>query len=247
MPDQQPSLRAAWEEQARAWAAWARTPGHDHFFERYNLPCFLELVPAPQELTVEVGCGEGRVARALAARGHRVVGVDGSPTLTELAATHDRPTVGVVGDAAALPLHDVGADLVVAFMSLQDVDELDASVHEIARVLRKGGAFCMAVLHPIVTAGDFADDTPSSAYVISRPYAEVRRFAEREERDGLAMVFHSVHRPLGHYIAALHRAGLVLEELREPLPPPALLADRPEMVRQARIPWWLHVRARRPR
>src|SRR5256885_5870471 len=107
------NLREAWDGQALAWAAWARTPGHDHFFWRYNLPRFLEIVPVAGELTLDIGCGEGRVARALWGRGHRVVAIDASPTLVGLAATHDEPQTALVADAAALPVADACADQAV--------------------------------------------------------------------------------------------------------------------------------------
>jgi len=48
------------------------------------------------------------------------------------------------------------------------------------------------------------------------------------------------------YCAALARAGFVIEELREPVPTDAVLADDiPRLKRQHRFPWYLHVRARR--
>ena len=65
-----------WEAEARNWIAWARAPRHDAYWE-YS-PRFFELVPAAGRATLEIGCGEGRVARDLAARGHRVTGVDAS-------------------------------------------------------------------------------------------------------------------------------------------------------------------------
>ena len=48
------------------------------------------------------------------------------------AATHDEPVPGVVADAVHLPIRDSAADLVVAFMSLHDIDDLEGSVAEIA-------------------------------------------------------------------------------------------------------------------
>lgn len=60
-----------------------------------------------------------------------------------------------VGDAADLPLPDASADLVTAFMSLQDVDDLDRALREIARALVAGGHLRSAIVHPIGSAGDF--------------------------------------------------------------------------------------------
>ena len=79
------TLRDAWEDEAARWIAWARSPGTDHFFWRFSLPALLDLTPAPGRLTVDMGCGEGRVGRELIARGHRVVGIEGSPTLAQAA------------------------------------------------------------------------------------------------------------------------------------------------------------------
>lgn len=68
-----------WEREAENWIAWTRTPGHDanHLYR----DAFFDLLPAPGAARLEVGCGEGRVARDLAARGHRVTGIDAAPTL----------------------------------------------------------------------------------------------------------------------------------------------------------------------
>jgi hypothetical protein len=59
------------------------------------------------------------------------------------------------------------------------------------------------------------------------------------------MTFHSEHRSFETYFEALARAGFVVEALREPVPPDAVLADIQGMSRQHRFPWYLHVRARR--
>jgi SAM-dependent methyltransferase len=75
-----------WERHATDWIRWARTPGHDIWYWRLNRPWFVELLPPPGRLTVDLGCGEGRLLRELAAMGHRVVGVDSAPTMARAAA-----------------------------------------------------------------------------------------------------------------------------------------------------------------
>ena len=239
-------MRAAWETHAEDWAAWARTPGHDHFFWNYNLPRFLEILPSPGELTVDVGCGEGRVARALTDLGHRVVAVDTSRTLASLTTTHnDQPLSAAVADAVALPLPDGVADRAMAFMSLQDVDDLSGAVDELGRVLRPGGIVCVAILHPLTTVGEFADDSLDADFVVTHPYRVPRRFVDVVERDGLTMEFHSIHRPLEAYTEALHDAGFAIDVLREPVPEAAAIAEFPRLARQDRIPSYLHLRATR--
>lgn len=244
LPSMLPSMRAAWETHAGDWAAWARTPGHDHFFWSYNLPRFLEILPSPGELTLDVGSGEGRVARVLTDLGHHVVALDASTTLATLAAMHEtQPATAAVADAVALPLPDAVADRAIAFMSLQDVDDLTGAVDELGRVLRPGGILCVAILHPLTTVGDFVDESLAADFVVTHPYGEPRRFVDDIERDGLTMVFHSIHRPLEAYTGALHRAGFVIDLLREPVPDAAAVAEFPRFARQVRIPWYLHVRA----
>ena len=111
------NLRAAWEAEAPNWIRWAREPGHDSYW-RFHREAFLESLPAPGRLTLDVGCGEGRVTRDLRDLGHRVVGVDPSPTMIAAARDADPGGEYIEADAAALPFEDGAADLAVAFMSL---------------------------------------------------------------------------------------------------------------------------------
>ena len=73
-------MRAAWEENASGLDRGVRAPGHDSYW-LYHRDQFLELLPPPGKLTIDLGCGEGRLSRDLKARGHSVVGIDGSPTM----------------------------------------------------------------------------------------------------------------------------------------------------------------------
>jgi SAM-dependent methyltransferase len=234
-------LRAAWEKHAPEWALWARTPGHDSYWH-FHRDQFLELVPPAGRRTLDLGCGEGRLARHLSALGHEVVGVDASPTLVESAREADPELEVRVADAAALPFADAAFDLVVAFMSLQDVDDLGGAVREAARVLQGGGRLCLAIVHPVNSAGTFDAKEPDSAFVIDGSYLDVTYYADELERDGLEMTFTSAHRPLQAYTEALADAGLLIERLREPAVPEAAITQ-PSTRRWQRIPLFLHVRA----
>ena len=77
------------------WIAWARAPGHDSYW-RFHRDDFLRLVPPPGRLTLEIGCGEGRVLRDLVRTGHKAVGVDLSTVLAHAATTHPEAAGEVV-------------------------------------------------------------------------------------------------------------------------------------------------------
>jgi SAM-dependent methyltransferase len=235
-----------WERHATEWIRWARTPGHDIWYWRLNRPWFLELLPAPGRLTVDLGCGEGRLLRDLAAMGHRVVGVDSAPTMARAAAQALGSARVVVADAAQLPLATGAADLVVAFMSLLNIDDLPAALGEVGRVLAPGGRLCVAVLHPTASAGRFAQDDPDARFVLTRSYFEPSSEPQVFERDGLSMTFLDRHLPLEAYFLALQAAGLVVEALREPRPDDAAVRDHPGMGRRRRVPLFLHLRAVKP-
>jgi SAM-dependent methyltransferase len=227
-------MRSAWDAQAENWIAWARAPEHDHFFWRFGLPALLALLPPPGRRTLDLACGEGRVSRVLAERGHRVVGVEGSPALAA-AARAAAPEIEVLdGDAAALPLPDGAVDLVVCSMALLNFDDMDAAVREAARVLEPGGRFCFSTVHPWNSLKSGPD------------YFAEHTYAEERTRGGLTMTFTDRHRPLGALSRALEGAGLLVEALREPVPDAAHIAAHPSVEQWTRRPAFLLGAAVRP-
>lgn len=234
------TLRDAWEAEARNWIAWARTPGHDSYW-RFHRDAFLPSLPPPPCRVVDVGCGEGRLARDLRRVGYDVVGVDSSPTLIAAAREADPEGRYEVADAAALPLPDASADIVTAFMLLQDVDDIDSAVREIARVLVPGGRLRSAIVHPINSAGRFPTRERDAVFEIRDSYFEERRSNETFERDGLTMTFASRHRSLERVARAILDAGLLIDHVAEV----ADLADPPRSPWR-RLPLFLHLGALKP-
>jgi SAM-dependent methyltransferase len=232
------SMRRGWEAEAANWAAFARTPGHDKAHEQINLPAFLELLPVARSATLDLGCGEGRLTRLLASGGHRVVGVDAAPTMVRYAATHPQAQPAINGDATKLPFRDEAFGLVVAYMCLHDIDAMPETVAEAGRVLEPGGRLCAAIPHPLNTAGAFASRDEQAPFVITGSYLDAHPTDDVVERDGIALTFHSEHRPLAAYGLALEQAGLLIEAIREIRVPD----DYPSR-RWRRIPLFFHLRA----
>jgi SAM-dependent methyltransferase len=235
------TLRDAWRNESDNWIRFARTADHDRYYFLLNLPHFLNLLPRPGHLTVDVGCGEGRLGRELTQRGHRVVGFDFSEPAVRALTEYEGDARAAVADVVHLPMRGGSVDLVTAFMSLQDLDDPDGAIHEIARVLAKGGAFCFALLHPFISAGEFKDDKDS--FVVEQPYWSVRRNEFHTDRAGIGLTFWQNHRPLSAYTGALEDAGLIIEALREPRPDDAAAA---ELSSTRLMPVFLHGRVRKP-
>jgi SAM-dependent methyltransferase len=230
--------RASWEAEAEHWVRWARTPGHDAYWF-YRDSFFDVVVPAPGRLTLEVGCGEGRVSRDLATRGHRVVALDGSTTLLRHASASDPSGRYVQGDAGTLPFGDGVADIVVAYNSLMDFDDMPGAVAEMARVLAPGAALCISITHPVIDGGGFDSDDVDAPYRLREPYFGRHRFDATIDRGGATIRLQGWNHALQDYVGAVVGAGLVIDMVREPVP----VAGSRDHERWHRYPMFLHVRA----
>jgi SAM-dependent methyltransferase len=226
-----------WQKSASAWIA--DQGEHGDFGRRYVLdPVMLPLALARAPKTaLDVGCGEGRFCRMLKAHGVDVVGLDPTPAL--LAAARDRDPSSTYLDAPAerLPCADEAFDLVVSYLSLIDIPDIQVAITEMARVLRPGGTLLIANLTSINTAGGedgWVKDTNGHRL----HYAVDRYLEERQmwiDYRGIRVVNH--HRPMGTYMSALLGAGLVLTHFDEPVPSADAPASRAASYR--RVPWFL--------
>jgi len=94
---------------------------------------------------LDVACGTGDLALALAARGASVTGLDVTPRMIELARRKSAgPGAGpapdwLVGDMMALPFADRSFDVVTTGYGIRNVPAIGPALAEIRRVLRPGG------------------------------------------------------------------------------------------------------------
>ena len=93
----------------------------------------------PGERALDLACGTGDIAVAIANRGARTVGLDITHRMLELASARSSPVRFMTGDMTSLPFGHRQFDLVTTGYGLRNVPDLDAAIDEIARVLRPGG------------------------------------------------------------------------------------------------------------
>jgi SAM-dependent methyltransferase len=131
----------------------------------------------------------------------------------------------------------------VACLAFEHIDAIDIAFQEVARVLEPGGRFVMLLGHPLLQAprsGWVDDQTLGEHYWRIGAYLE--EHAEvGEVSPGVNLRF--VHRPLSRYAHALGNAGLLIDDMEEPVPPTALLSELWDFPEASTIPRILLVRA----
>jgi 2-polyprenyl-6-hydroxyphenyl methylase/3-demethylubiquinone-9 3-methyltransferase len=93
---------------------------------------------------LDIGSGGGFLAATLADAGYDVVGIDPAMSAVRAAAQHV-PASFVLGAGETLPLTDDSFDSVVCSEVLEHVDDVDAVIAEVGRVLRPSGVFIFSL------------------------------------------------------------------------------------------------------
>lgn len=233
-----------WERHA-AW--WQRefTGGADVEYVEQILPLAAEHL-AGADRVLDLGCGEGQVARlAVAGGAGRVVGVDPAAAQLSEAVRRGGGVAYARAVGGALPFPPASFDAVVVCLVLEHVAELDATLDEIARVLDRRGRLVLFLNHPLFqTPGSgWIDDRvldPPEQYWRVGPYLHEDMSLEEVEA-GVRLPF--VHRPLGRYVNGLAERRLLVSRMEEPAPPPGFLALAPEYAGGDTIPRLLLLRA----
>ena len=150
-------MRSYWDEGARRNAFWYvdtsldyDDPDLERFFENGNTIVSDALDDAPVQppgraLAVEIGCGLGRICKALTSRFDRVIGVDISPEMLKRAREYvpDPAVEFRLGDGVSLDVLDTAsADLVLSFTVFQHIPSVSVIcdyITEAGRVLKPGG------------------------------------------------------------------------------------------------------------
>lgn len=191
----------------RVWAESYDEPRNSLFdLDEPVIHGILDALPAGTVL--DAACGTGRYAAHLAARGHRVIGVDASVEMLARARDRVPEATFVRGDLHRLPLADGAVDVVVCALALVHVPSLVPVLAEFARVLRPGGHLVISDLH--------------HEWVLLGSVVHSRGPA------GEPLVTPTYRHTTGDYLRAALAAGLRVRRCEEPRPAPLEVSDPPE-------------------
>jgi len=196
---------------------------------------------------LDCGCGEGRFSRMLLERGaEQVVGVDlCAPMVVAAAQLRTGKDGYVLADVQDMGfLRDGSFDLAVSYLNQCDLPDFEANSREVFRLLKCGGRFVVANLHPMRSAvgGWLRSEDGVKLHVILDRY-----FDEGERRwKMMGLDFTNFHRTLSTYIRVYRQTGFAIEEIVEPTLEPENLKLFPELDDELRVPNFMVVVLRKP-
>ena len=224
--------RALWNRKARFWDELHGDRGN-LFHRRLIEPTVLRLLAlSPNEAVLDIGCGNGALARRLAAQGARVTAFDFSAEMIRLARARGKSDLAPVeyhiidatDEAAMLALGAGRFDALTCTMTLMDIPTVDPLFRAAARLLRADGRLVFSTQHPAFNSNNpiFVQEKEDRGGVVRDHYAvKLRAYLDLPPVKGAGAPgepapHYYYHRPLSELLGAAFAAGFVLDGLLEP-------------------------------
>jgi ubiquinone/menaquinone biosynthesis C-methylase UbiE len=140
------AIRSSYDTVAASYSALVRDDLPHQPTERSLLTLFAELAAPHSTEVADVGCGPGQITAFLSEQGLKVVGIDLSPAMIELARATYPSLSFEIGSMTALARPDASLSGVLGWLSIIHIpdDELPSVVAEFERVLLVGAPLMLA-------------------------------------------------------------------------------------------------------
>ena len=187
------------------------------------LPNVLRLADIKKgETVLDLACGTGFFAREFFKKGARVIGVDISPELIEIARKNSPKEISYfVSPADSLgQVKDGSIDKVVIILAIQNIENISGVFGECKRVLKTGGKIFLIMNHPafrIPKKSDWEFDEKSKIQYrrITEYMSESKIKIEMRPSENDSEQTISFHRPLQVYFKTLKKNGFCVTGLEE--------------------------------
>ena len=228
----------AYETLAEAYAAVVDTKPHNAYYER---PATLSLMPEVKDKRVlDAGCGPGVYSEWLIECGAKVVAIDASPKMVELAKRRLGSTTDVRQEDLSKPLtflDSLSFDVVLCPLVLEYIEDWHSVFAEFYRVLRPQGHIVFSVTHPFFDYNYFKSSNYFETELVD---GEWRGF------ESVRVFMPSFRRSLSATFNPLVEAGFHLERILEPKPTDEFKKADPKHYEElSQQPCFLCIRARK--
>lgn len=230
-----------WDASAAAWIADMGETGDFGRQHVLDAPMLARVIGRGFRRALDVGCGEGRFCRKLAALGIAATGIDPTEALIATARQSHSDGDYRIAQAEALPFGDGSFDLVVSYLSLIDIPDLPAAIAEMTRVLEPGGTLLIANLTGFNTAVTVDNGVIKKRQPEDGVPTYLEEYSSWEEWRGIRV--RNWHRPLSRYMTLLLDQGMVLRHFDEPAPTGG---DPAKAARYRAMPWYLIMEWQKP-
>jgi SAM-dependent methyltransferase len=240
-------LKREWVLMSQAWIREAREGTNPSRNGLLDLPMMASCGSVEGLKIIDCGCGEGRFCRMLLERGAGyVLGLDLCEPMIEAArelqSQRDSYRVADVQDLGFI--EDESFDLAISYLNQCDLPDFNANNRGVFRVLRNGGRFIVANLHPMRSAAGGWHSTPDS----KKQHVILDNYFDAGERHWKMMgnEFTNFHRTLSTYFRGFLDAGFSVEGLVEPTVTEEKLKLYPELDDELRVPNFIIYILRKP-
>lgn len=180
------------------------------------------LDPQKGELVLDLACGTGFFSRALAARGAQVIGVDVAKASIAIAKQKPAPNLSFkIAPSHKLEfIESESVDKIALILAAQNIEELQKTFMECARVLKHNGLLCIVMNHPAFrvlkrSSWEWDEKAKTQYRRVDGYMSESTEKIQMHPGERPSEYTISFHRPLQVYFKDLKKAGLLVRGLEE--------------------------------
>jgi len=211
-----------------------RIAGKAFYNEYYEVPAMLKLLPKVSGKNVlDLGCGSGVYTKILLKRGAKVVGVDISKNMIDIAKIYAPGAKYLCQDMAKLRLPKNYFDIAFSSLAVPYLVERLPMLKAVYKSLKKNGVFLFSITNPLMEIKDSFDKGTKHYSLIGYVYDNKKKKVEihgdyfkskwvlsrwRASRWGRVIAIRHYHRTLEYIINTCVKSGFNITGLYEPQP-----------------------------